>query len=209
MLVHPDNSDDWIDGTFKDCCDAGIEHGDEELKRACALVPTNIVEFHYSETTGCLSNVKQQSDNMFVAEFIVSNDRCCAASTNSDDNLALACPVATATYNYSRNLGECFKIETINGNSNEIVVDNAECCQASIGNDNLAFACPADLAGLDEPCETFNQGLNSYNPDCESPLVCQSFDPAEPNGDKYCVDPSNIDPTEARIAELVSTGAFD
>jgi hypothetical protein len=192
MLVHPDSPDDKIDGTFADCCDEGIEFGDEELKRACALVSTNIVEFHYNESTGCLSLVKQQSDNMFVAEFIVSNDRCCAESTGSDDPLALACPVVTAIYNYSPNLGECFKIESVSGVNTENVVDKAECCQASNGNDNLALACPVDLAGLDEPCETFNQGLNAYNPDCESPLVCQSFDPAEPNGDKYCVDPASV-----------------
>ena len=123
----------------------------------------------------------------------------------------LACPPedVPATYNYSPNLGECFKIETVAGVTSENVVGNDECCQASIGNDNLALACPANLAGLDEPCLTFNQGLNAYNPDCESPLVCQSFDPADPNGGMYCVDPSNIDPIEARIAELVSTGAFD
>ena len=88
------------------------------------------------------------------------------------------------------------------------MVGNDECCQASTGNDNLALACPADLAGLDEPCETYNQGLNANNPDCESPLVCQLFDPANPYGDKYCVDPSNFDTTEARVAELLQTGAF-
>jgi hypothetical protein len=94
--------------------------------------------------------------------------------------------------------GECLKIATIALAEQEISQDLQVCCdQGSAANpqdDVLMLACPPILAGLDEPCETFNQGLNDYNPDCVSPLVCQSFDPAEPNGDKYCVDPASIDP---------------
>jgi hypothetical protein len=64
----------------------------------------------------------------------ISRDEFDTLVYDAENNL-VPWPTNDAVYNYSSNLGECFKIETVSGVTSESVVDNAECCQASNGND--------------------------------------------------------------------------
>lgn len=71
----------------------------------------------------------------------ISRDEFDTLVYDAENNL-VPWPTNDATYNYSPSLGECFKIETVNGVTNENVVDNAECCSASVTpGDALSEAC--------------------------------------------------------------------